>query len=327
MPLLLSRGDLKQLLSMREVIEAVESGFGEYKAGRCVVPVRMPVRIDKAEGVFLFMPAYLEKESAFGTKVISVFPGNLSRGLSTLQAGYLLNDSTTGEFLALMDGIFLTAMRTGATTAVATKYLAREDSTVLGIIGTGAQAPFQTEGICTIRPIKRVVAYDKDSESARRFSESSSERFEIPVEVANSAREVVLQSDILVTVTTSKKPVFDGRDLKPGVHINAIGAYAPEMRELDEVAVKRARIFVDTYEGCLAEAGDLLIPIRDGKLSRESIQADLGEIVLGEKPARTGDQEITLFKSVGFALEDLVTARLAYVRAKESRMGLDFGLE
>lgn len=312
---------------MTEVIKALEKGFIEYKKGGSLVPVRMPVRIEKAEGIFLFMPAYLEKENAFGTKIISVFPRNFSQGLSTLQATYLLNDPMTGEFLSLMDGFLLTAMRTGAASAVATKYLARKDSTVLGMIGTGAQASFQTEAICAVRSIQRILAYDKHAESAQRFSKMVSDNLGIPVKVVATPRDVVIHSDILVTVTTSNEPVFDGQDLKPGTHINAVGAYTPETRELDDITVKRARIVVDTYEGCMAEAGDLLIPIRKGEISKDSIHADLGEIILGQKTGRMENDEITLFESVGFALEDLVIASLAYRKAKEKGMGLTLRLD
>ena len=312
---------------MTEVIKALEKGFIEYKKGRSLVPVRMPVRIEKAEGIFLFMPAYLEKENAFGTKIISVFPRNFSQGLSTLQATYLLNDPMTGEFLSLMDGFLLTAMRTGAASAVATKYLARKDSTVLGMIGTGAQASFQAEAICAVRSIQRILAYDKHAESAQRFSKMVSDNLGIPVKVVATPRDVVIHSDILVTVTTSNEPVFDGQDLKPGTHINAVGAYTPETRELDDITVKKARIVVDTYEGCMAEAGDLLIPIRKGEISKDSIYADLGEIILGQKTGRMENDEITLFESVGFALEDLVIASLAYRKAKEKGMGLTLRLD
>jgi len=326
MPLILSRKDLRQLLTMPDVIDAVERGFREYKAGKCAVPVRMPVKIEKAEGVFLFMPAYLEREGFFGTKIVSVFPRNIEKKLSTIQAAYLLNDPTTGELLALMDGIFLTAMRTGATSALATKYLSRKNSETLGIIGAGAQAPFQAEAISKVRPIHRMLVYDRDRKIAEDFSGTFSDSLQIPVHVMASPREVVVGSDILVTVTTSTTPVFDGHHLKGGTHINAVGAYTPEMRELDDVTIGKSKIVVDTYEGCMAEAGDLLIPIRNGKLSKENIYADLGEIVLAQKPARTREDEITLFESVGFALEDLVVATLAYGRASEKGVGLKFTL-
>ena len=326
MPLILSRKDLGQLLTMADVIDAVERGFREYKSGKCTIPVRMPVKVEKAEGVFLFMPAYLEKEGFFGTKIVSVFPRNIDKKLSTIQAAYLLNDPTTGELLALMDGILLTAMRTGATSALATKYLSRENSETFGIIGAGAQAPFQAEAISKVRPIHRMLVYDKDRKIAENFSETVSNSLRIPVHVKASPRDVVVDSDILVTVTTSTTPVFDGHDLKEGTHINAVGAYTPEMRELDDVTIGKSKIVVDTYEGCMAEAGDLLIPIRNGKLSKENIYADLGEIVLAQKPARTREDEITLFESVGFALEDLVVATLAYERASEKGVGLKFTL-
>ena len=272
------------------------------------------------------MPAYLEKEGFFGTKIVSVFPRNIEKKLSTIQAAYLLNDPTTGELLALMDGILLTAMRTGATSALATKYLSRKNSGTLGIIGAGAQAPFQAEAISKVRPIHRMLVYDKDRKIAENFSGAVSNSLRIPVHVMASPRDVVVESDILVTVTTSTTPVFDGRHLKGGTHINAVGAYTPEMRELDDFTIGKSKIVVDTYEGCMAEAGDLLIPIHNGKLSKENIYADLGVIVLAQKPARTGDDEITLFESVGFALEDLVVASLAYGRASEKGVGLKFTL-
>lgn len=326
MPVILSRKNLKELLTMAEVIEVVEKGFYEYKTGVCSVPVRMPVKIEKEQGVFLFMPAYVETENCFGTKVVSIFAGNPMRGLSTIQAAYMLNDPTTGEFLALMDGILLTAMRTGAASAVATKYLARSDAAVLGIIGAGAQAPCQAEAVCTVRSIQRILVYDRAKDCAERFARSTSGNLGVPIDVMRSPREVVVESDILVTVTTSDDPVFDGHDLKPGTHINAVGAYTPEMRELDDTTVKKARIVVDTYEGCMAEAGDLLIPLKEGQLSRERISADLGEIVQGKKPGRTKADEITIFESVGFAVEDLMTAHLAYQKAIEQGIGLEFSL-
>jgi len=327
MPVILSREDLKELLTMGEVIEAVEDGFNEYKGGRCVVPVRMPVRIEKEEGIFLYMPAYLEKERSFGTKIISIFPKNSMKGLSTLQAVYVLNDPTTGELLAVMDAILLTAMRTGAASAVATKYLARQNASVMGIIGTGAQAPYQAEAVCLVRPIREILAFDLVEGRAKEFSKRLSKHLKIPVRPVASPQKVVTHADILVTVTTSSQSVFNGNDLKPGTHINAVGAYTPEMRELDDATVRKSRIVVDTYEGCMAEAGDLLIPLRAGQLSEESIYADLGEILLGRKTGRLGEDDITLFESVGFALEDLVTARLAYQRATERGIGFTFRLE
>jgi ornithine cyclodeaminase/alanine dehydrogenase-like protein (mu-crystallin family) len=285
------------------------------------------MRLDENQGMFLFMPAFMKPGNVFGTKIVSVFPNNLQRGLSTIQGIYMLNDPATGELLALMDGIFLTSLRTGATSAVATKYLARKDAAILGIVGSGGQAAFQAAAICKVRPIREISVFDTNSRSAREFSETASRDLKLPVTAVNSVHEVVISADILVTTTTAKEPVFDGNDLKPGTHINAVGYQGPACRELDTITIKKARIIVDTYEGCMAEAGDLLVPIQQGELSKEDIYADLGEIVSGQKKGRINDAEITLFESVGFALEDLVTAMAAYQKAGQRGIGVEFNFD
>lgn len=327
MPVILARNHLKKILNMPEVIDAVEMGFRHFKTSPCSIPLRSEMKVDKADGVFLFMPALMAEADAFGTKIVSVFPRNRQRGLSTVQGVYVLNDPTTGEILAVMDGIYLTAVRTGAASAVATQYLSRPDSTVLGIIGTGGQAIQQTEAICAVRPIREILAYDTDPAARQRFSKWVSEEMKLPVGAKDSSRDVVLKSDILVTATTSDEPVIDGAHLKPGTHINAIGNHRPEKREIDEVTVRRSLVVVDTYEGCLAESGDLLIPLKQGAFSREDIHADLGEVIIGDKAGRSSDDEITLFESVGFALEDLVAAQLAYQNARKAKIGQAFNLE
>ncbi len=309
--LLMSRRDLEQTLVIDEVIGVIERGFADYKAGHYKAPVRMPVSIDNEEGLFLFMPAYSGTGSCFGTKMISVFPKNTRLGLPTLHAVYVLNDPSNGQFLALMDGVYLTAVRTGAASAVATKYLSRENSTVLGIIGAGAQAAFQAEAILAVRRIQKILVYDNNFASSNTFAGRVSDRLGIRAIATNTPREVVVESEILVTVTTSKVPVFDGHDLKPGTHINAVGAYMRDMQEVDTETIRKALVVVDTYEGCMAEAGDLLVPMNDGVFSRDDIHADLGEIITGKKRGRSTAEEITLFESVGFAVEDLVTAHLA----------------
>ena len=324
MPILLSRKNLKELISLTDAIQAVEEGFRHYHRGQCNIPVRKEMRIDENQGMFLFMPAFMKPDNAFGTKIVSVFPNNVQRGLSTIQGVYMLNDPTTGELLALMDGIFLTALRTGAASAVATKFLARRDAEMLAIIGSGGQAALQAAAICEVRPISEIYVYDTNSQSAREFSETTSRDLNLPATPVNSSFEAVIHADIIVTATTATEPVFNGEDLKPGTHINAIGYQSPSSRELDTITMKKARIVVDTYEGCMAEAGDLLIPIQRGELSEADIYAELGEIVSGQKKGRSNDAEITLFKSLGFALEDLVTARAAYQKAKQGGIGLEF---
>ncbi|MEW6375476.1 MAG: ornithine cyclodeaminase family protein, partial [Thermodesulfobacteriota bacterium] len=275
--------------------------------------VRSHLTVKEYEGDFLFMPAFLPRLKQSGTKIVSVFPQNTSKGKPTIFATYLLSDPTTGELLAFIEGSTLTGIRTGGASALATRYLAREDARILGVIGTGFQAEFQVKAIRAVRPIQEVWAYDIDPKKLGDFCCQLAPL--IPVHPASNSAEVVRRCDILVTSTTSTNPVFSGKDLRPGTHINAIGAFRPDMREVDDETVMQATIVVDTFEGCMAEAGDLLIPIREGRLKQESIYSDLGDIVIGRKKARRSFEEITLFKSVGFAMEDVVVAHRAYEKA------------
>lgn len=322
--LILSKKDLEELLPMEEVLEVLAKGFREVKEGRCVVPVRFHLGIEEFQGQFLYMPAYLPGLKQSGTKIVSVFPQNLSKMKPTIYATYLLSNPTTGELLALMEGATLTGIRTGGASGLATHYLAKKDAKVLGVIGTGYQSFFQVRAIQAVRPIQEVWAYDVDSRRLQEFCKKMTPS--IRVMPASSPSETVRQSDILVTATTSKTPVFAGKDLKPGTHINAIGAFRPDMRETDDETILQSKIVVDTFEGCLSEAGDLLIPMSEGKLKKEVIYGDLGDLVTGRKEGRQSDTEITFFKSVGFAMEDVVTAYHAYQKAIEKGMGRQIDL-
>lgn len=311
--LVLNKKDLEELLTMEEVLGVLEAGFKEAKEGRCVVPVRFHLSVEEHQGQFLYMPAFLPGLKQSGTKIVSVFPQNSSKGKPTIYATYLLSDPATGELLALMEGATLTGIRTGGASGLATRYLAREDAKVLGIIGTGFQSFFQFKAVQSVRPIEEVLAYDLDPHRLEDFCKKLYPL--IKVHPASTPSEVVSQCDILVTSTTSRIPVFSGKDLKPGTHINAIGAFRPDMREADDETILRATIVVDTYEGCLSEAGDLLVPMGEGKLKKEAIYGDLGDLVTGRKKGRRSSDEITFFKSVGFAMEDVVTAHRAYEKA------------
>jgi alanine dehydrogenase len=311
--LILGKTDLEELLPMEEVLDVLAMGFREVKEGRCVVPVRFHLSVEEYQGQFLFMPAFLPGLKQSGTKIVSVFPKNTSKGKPTIYATYLLSDPTTGELLAIIEGATLTGIRTGGASGLATRYLARKDAKVLGIIGTGFQSFFQFKAIQAVRPIEEVWAYDLDPRRLESFCKKLNPL--VTVRPVSNPSEAVRQSDILVTSTTSKTPVFSGKDLKPGAHINAIGAFRPDMREADDETILRAMIVVDTYEGCLSEAGDLLIPMGEGKLKKEAIHGDLGDLVTGRKKGRRSDEEITFFKSVGFAMEDVVTAHRAYEKA------------
>lgn len=322
--LILNQKDLEELLPMEEVLDVLAMGFREVKEGRCVVPVRFHLGVEEYEGQFLYMPAFLPGLKQSGTKIVSVFPQNTSKGKPTIYATYLLCDPTTGELLAMMEGATLTGIRTGGASGLATRYLARKDSKVVGIIGTGFQSFFQVRAIQAVRRIEEVRAYDVDQKRLQDFCQRMSSF--IKVHPVSSPSEAVRESDILVTSTTSKTPVFSGKDLKPGAHLNAIGAFRPDMRETDDETILRSRIVVDTYEGCLSEAGDLLIPIREGKLKQEAIYGDLGDLVTGRKEGRRSNEEITFFKSVGFAMEDVVTAYHAYEKATRQGWGKNIEL-
>lgn len=325
--LVLNREDLKNLLEISEVIEAVERGFREHQEGYSITPTRMQINIPSVEGTYLVMPSYLEKTKAFGSKIVSVYPRNIKQGKPTINSAYLLCDSENGEFISLMDGGFLTGIRTGAVSALASKYLARPDASTLGIIGTGQQAQYQVAAICAVRPIDKIVAYDVMEDILNKFVEQTPKVLNIPTIKKMSSAQVVREADILVTVTTSSSPVFKYSDIKDRCHINAVGAFTPQMQEIESQLLQNSLVVVDTYEGCLKEAGDILIPIRKGEFSKTKIHAELGEIVLGLKPGSTHDNQITLFKSVGVAFEDLVTAKLAFNKALQLGIGMKCDLD
>lgn len=317
--IILKRNDLEGLLTMNEIIEALEKGFREVKEGRSFIPVRFRLEVKEFEGEFLYMPAYFSGLKQSGMKIVSVYPKNPSKGKPTIYATYLLNDPTSGELLAVLEGATLTGLRTGGASGLATRYLAREDAKILGVIGTGFQAFYQVRAIQAVRSIQEVFAYDVNPERLKEFCKKISPF--LKTHPASHPSELVRQSDILVTSTTSKTPVFSGRDLKPGTHINAIGAFRPDMRETDDETILRSKIIVDTFEGCLSEAGDLLIPMAEGKLKKETIYGDLGDLVTGKKKGRESRGEVTLFKSVGFAMEDVVVAHYAYQKAFHENRG------
>ncbi|MCX8182709.1 MAG: ornithine cyclodeaminase family protein [Candidatus Methanomethyliaceae archaeon] len=319
MTLLLDKDVLRKSLPMKEAISAVEEGFRLSKTA--LVPQRIPLKIERHNAVFLYMPAYVGGMDALVVKEVSVHPDNPKKGLPTVQGTILLNDPSSGSLLAILEGGSLTAIRTGATTGVATKYLSRRDATNLGIFGCGVQARTQLEAIACVRRIHKAKVYDINATAAKKFAFEMSELLGIDVKIANSPRDVLEGMDIIVTATTSKIPVFSGEWIAPGTHINGIGSHTPDARELDTETIRRSRVIVDSREACLEEAGDIIIPINEGAITVDHIKADLGEVVRGECDARTSDEEVTVFKSVGLALEDAVVALRAYIIARDKGLG------
>jgi ornithine cyclodeaminase/alanine dehydrogenase len=324
--LILSRGDLERVLTPGDVIDAVESAFSQYAAGAFRVLPRQGMAISP-DGLLLVMPAALLESGALGAKLITVYGRNREHGLPTLYSTYFLLDIETGAPRAIMEGGFLTGIRTGATSALAARFLARPDSRTVTCFGAGVQAGFQLRCLAAVFKLERALVVGRTPERARAFAEAMTAELGIRVELAPGAREAVHQADLVICATTSPTPVFEGKDLRPGTHVDAVGAFRPQTREVDTETVKRARVVVDTYAGAQEEAGDLLIPIREGAITMAHVAAELAELVAGRKPGRTRREEITLFKSVGFALEDVAAARLAYDRALAAGIGQRVSLE
>ena len=322
--LVLNSDEVRQALPMSEAIAAMRRAFSGYSAGRVTMPLRTRVCQPGGSGTFLAMPAISsEGDGAFAVKVVSIIPENPGAGLPLVHAALLLMDGTNGSPAALLEGTSLTALRTGAASGLATDLLARKESRVLAMIGAGAQAETQIAGVCTVREIDEIRVFARDPVHVRRFIGSINGRPGIPERLiaAPDPRGAVEGADIICTATTSAVPVFNDRDVSPGTHINGIGSYLPEMQELPEETILRAKVVVDSREAALAEAGDLLLPIAKGLIGAGHIHAELGEIVNKVKPGRTSSGEITIFKSVGIAAQDVFTASALYRNATTRCIG------
>jgi ornithine cyclodeaminase/alanine dehydrogenase len=236
----------------------------------------------------------------------------------------LLQNPATGEVTCIMDGGYLTAVRTGAVSGVATKYLARTDKgQVAGIIGAGVQAKMQLWGMATVRQLSRAYVYDISADAVSAFIREMSAKLGLEIRPADSPKQILAVADIVCTASSSPTPLFDGSLVRPGTHINGIGSHSPTTRELDTAIIRRAKVIADSLEACLKEAGDIIMPLQEGAITPAHIHAELGDIVLGRKPARTSAEEITLFKSNGLAIQDAAAAKLAYDRARQAKIGQD----
>ncbi len=326
MTLLLSRSDVQRALNMEKAISLLERGFVEFGEGSVDMPQRPVISVPERNGLVAFMPAFLREMSALGIKTVTAFKDNVDKGLPTILGTVILLDPDTGAPLSVMDAGYLTAVRTGAASGVATKYLSKSDARVATIFGAGVQGRTQLEAICAVRDIEAVRVVDTDKEAAEKFVEEMAGHGAIPakVEVVASARDALADSDIIATATTSPTPIFNGDDLSPGAHINGVGSHAPKVRELDTRTIARSKIVCDSVEACLVEAGDLLIPIAEGAMEASGIYGGLAEVILGKLSGRESDAEITLFKSVGLAFQDAATALEAYQTAKAMGLGMEF---
>ena len=310
---ILTSDDVKAALPMPKAIEIMKHAFGQLSAGKATVPLRSKISSDK--GDTLLMPAYLNGSQDLGIKIVSIYKDNPSKDIPTVTAIVIVLDPQTGQPRALIEGDSLTAIRTGATGGLASELLARRNAKTVALFGAGVQARAQLQGVITVRSITRINLLDLSLSASQKLADEIATWEQAPaVDLVSNSKEAIQDADIIITATTSSKPVFDGHGLKAGTHITGVGSYTPQMREVDETTVQRARIVVDSREACLAEAGDLIIP-------KATVDAELGEIINGIKPGRHSDEEITFFKTVGVAVEDAAAAAAILSEAETNGLG------
>jgi ornithine cyclodeaminase len=326
--LILNQDDVTRLLPMAGCIEVMAGTLATLARGDAILPLRTVILIPKTTDAFAVMPAFLaaQKTKMIGAKIITVYPGNHGTAFDSHQGAVLLFDPDNGSLAALLDATAITTIRTAAVSAVATRLLARQNASRLAIIGSGVQAHAHVEAMCAVRPIKSLRVWSRNTEHARTLAKTAAERFQLDAEVAPTGEEAVRDADIVCTTTSAREPVLSGAWLAPGTHVNAIGASQPTAREVDSAAVIRSRLYVDRRESALKEPGDILVPLHDGGIGPEHIVAEIGELLIGRGTARRDDVEVTLFKSLGLAVEDLAAASYVYAEALRAGAGVHVDL-
>jgi ornithine cyclodeaminase len=325
--LVLDNQQIRELLPMTECIELMADALAALARGEVFQPLRTIIRPPEARGLLGLMPAFRAGEDgAFGMKAICVFPENPAKGKDAHQGAVMLFSRETGEMLGLMNASEITAIRTAAVSAVATRLLAREDAQQLAIIGAGVQARTHLAALSAIRPIKSVRIACRNIEHAEELAREMQPQFSFKIEPVRTNEDAVRDADLIVTATSSLEPVINKDWISPGAHVNAIGTHSPNSREIDGATMAAARIFTDRRESVLNEAGDYLLAAKEGLLTPESILGEIGELLIGTKPGRTSATEITLFKSLGLAIEDVTTADYLYKKAQALNAGtwIDF---
>lgn len=325
--LIVNQSEVPQLLPMKECIDVMARAFSALARGDASMPLRQIVMLPEKTGALGLMPAHLNEMAAIGLKAVSYFPANEGTELDSHQGAVLLFESGRGRLLALIDATSLTAIRTAAVSGLATRLLAREDAAELALIGSGVEARTHLEAMLLVRKIRRVRVASKTVERARAFAQREASRRAIPIVACATVQEAVAGADIVCTVTSSREPILSGAWLSPGAHINAVGSSVASARELDTDAVVRSRLFVDRRESALAEAGDFLIAREEGAVADTHIVGELGDVLVGTVQGRTSPSQITLFKSVGLAIEDVAAAQHIYAKARASGIGkfVEFG--
>jgi ornithine cyclodeaminase/alanine dehydrogenase-like protein (mu-crystallin family) len=318
--LIVNQREVPELLPMGECIDVMAEALAALTRGDAVMPLRGMAGVPDQPGLLAWMPSLLPGSDRMGIKVISVFP-NEGTELESHQGAILLFESEQGRLLAVVDASEVTAIRTAAVSGLATRLLAREDADDLAILGSGTQARTHLEAMMAVRDLRHVRVWSRNPDHARSFAADASGLHGLPVEATGTAREAVEGAGIVCTTTSSTEPVLEGRWLAPGTHVNAVGFAGPTGRELDTEAIARSRLFADRRESILAEAGDFLIPRAEGAVADDHVAGELGEVVLGKVEGRTSHEQVTVFESLGLAIEDLAAVNHIYRRAQETGRG------
>ena len=327
--LLLSREDIKKVFTIKDAIEADKKAFQYVVEGKCEIPLRTNIQAPKYDGCFLFMPAYLEEMDTASLKIINIFPHNIDNGIPSSPAQVLLIDGKTGLVTAVLDGTYVTQLRTGAASGAAFDVLAKKDCRIGALIGTGGQAPTQLEAMLAARTLQEVRVYDMNPERTKAFAETMQEELKdygARIVPAASSDEAIDDADLIITVTPSSKPVFDGTKVKAGATISCVGAYQHHIQEMDPAILPRAsKIYFDSREAVLSESGDILIPLEEGIITEKDFTGNLGDVLLGKVVGRENDDEIIVFETVGVAAQDLVAAKEIYEKAIKAGVGITWG--
>ena len=325
--LILNKNNIDEIFTMKDAVNSVKKAYEYFSLKKCEVPLRTKIVNNKQNAVNLFMSGHIDELDMTGIKIVSVFPNNAEKGIPVVPATMVLLDSDNGQVCSIMDGTYLTQLRTGAATGVGTDVLSRKDSKIAALFGVGGQSHKQLEAMLAVRDLELIKIFDINKDKAKEFEIKMNEIFKgnkVVIKCVDSSDEAVINSDIITVATTSNVPVFDGRLVKKGAHINGIGSYTPIMQEIDEYLIKNAgKIYVDSIEAVLDEAGDLLIPISKGIVGKEVISGEIGEVISGKLNGRENEEEITIFKSVGIAAQDIVTSKEIFIKAKEKNIGMD----
>lgn len=323
---LLNREEIKKVFTIHDAITCGKIAFKMISEGSCEIPLRTNIQVPRYQGSMLFMPAYAQELDAAALKIINIFPQNIDKGLPSAPAQLLLIDGKTGIVSAILDGTYVTQLRTGAASGAAFSLLAKKDCRRGAIIGTGGQAPSQLEAMLAVRPLEEVRVFDLNFDRAQAFADRMREelsQYGANIIAVPTADEVICDADLIVTLTPSSTPVFNGAKVKPGATISCVGSYQPHMQEVDPVLLQRAsKIYFDSRSAVLAEAGDIIIPLQEGLITEAAFTGELGQVVLGNLTGRENDEEIIVFETVGVAIQDLVAAKCILDKAVAANGGV-----